>query len=241
MREYLDNGNVRFIAVGGEPGQISFTYCLAASASDSRHLTFFTKDNMSEITQWQAIPIGEYELVDLQYVRTTVDDFDLEMAICDVDEYNNNTSNEVTWTYSLSIPFTETSNFSTTEGVTVNVSSGLSVGVPNILGSGASISYDTSIQQQSSHSYTFGESTQTTITKTRTVQVPVAPHSKVKMETTLFTYKGTLTYVATLRKIGTNTTFRIKGRWSGNCFSKFVGNVYDVTTTQLLKTYELNE
>lgn len=240
-KEYLDNGNIRFLGRYVDNNS-SFAYkYLSTTGVDSRELTFVDENNASELSQWRAVPVGEYELVDLQYVKTTVDNFDVQTAVCDVVEHANNSSEEITWTYAMTASITESSNFSTTEGVTVTMSDGVNIGLPNVIGIGTSISYNTSFQQQTSHSYTFGESLQTTVSRVHTANVTLAPNTKVRLETTLFTYKGNLTYVATLRKIGTNETFRIKGRWTGDCFSKFVSNVYDVATDELLSTYDLEE
>ena len=38
--------------------------------------------------------------------------------------------------------------------------------------------------------------------KTRTGQIPIQPGETVKLDAVLIMYKGSLTYVATLRKIG---------------------------------------
>ena len=39
--------------------------------------------------RWEIVPVGEYELVGLEYVRTTVDSFEPTEVICDHDEYTN--------------------------------------------------------------------------------------------------------------------------------------------------------
>lgn len=214
-------------------------YYLSASSLNSTSLSLLKSDNLSSLSLWNIVPVGEYELVDLQYVRTTVDDFDVKMAICDNDDYTNNTSVEQVWDYSLSVPIVETSSFSNTEGVAVNMSRSTSVGLPNVVGEGSSINYNTTIQQQSSRSHTYGESTQATITRTRTAHITVPPRTSVRMETTLVTYEGTLTYVATMKKVGTNKTFRVKGKWTGNCFSKFSAKVFETSTGKLLKSLTL--
>lgn len=61
----------------------------------------------------------------------------------------------------------------------------------------------------------------------------------MKLEAVVFMYEGTVTYVATLRKIGDTRTFRVKGKWEGACYSDFKARTYDVTTGKLLNTYSL--
>ncbi|MGN0052543.1 MAG: hypothetical protein ACI378_00590 [Bacteroides sp.] len=211
-------------------------YYLQSSSSTGSSLNFTTVLN-SNLAKWQIEPLGEYELVDLEYVRTTVDSFEPIEVVCDRDEYINETSNQVTWNYSVSTSCTERSSFSKTEGVTVSTSSGLNVGLPDIVGL-SSVSFNTSIQQQSSKSWTYGTNKDMTVTKTRTGSIPVNPYETVKLEATLTMFRGNLTYVATLRKIGDSKTFRVRGKWSGECFSIFRARTYS-ESGELIGVYEL--
>lgn len=231
--------DVRFYYLYADPNQplMSRPYYLSTSSSNSTNLSLVDSNDLSAFSQWNISPVGEFELIDLQYVRTTVDDFDVKTAICDNDKYENATSRDQVWDYSISMPYVEVSRFSNTEGVSVTMSKSASVGLPNVVGEGSSINFNATIQQQSTKSTTFGEETQSTITRTRTAHVTVAPNTTVRMETIMFTYEGTLTYVATMRKIGTNDTFKVKGKWTGSCFSKFEAHVYEVPSNKLLESY----
>lgn len=233
--ELLSNGtyNIRYISPG-----IFSSYYLQSKSGSSADLVY-KAEKTSNLAQWELALVGEYELVDLEYVRVTVDNFEPSELICDRDEYTNHTSSVNTWNYSLTTTYTENSNFSKTEGVNVSVSNGMSIGLPNILGEGSSIGFNTTIQQQSSRSWTYGTSDTKTITKTRTGQIPVQPGETVALEATLTMYKGSLTYVATLRKIGDTKTFRVKGKWSGDCFSSFKAHTYNPSTGKLLGEYPL--
>lgn len=211
-------------------------YYLQSSSSTGSSLNFTNVLN-SNLAKWQIEPLGEYELVDLEYVRTTVDSFEPIEVVCDRDEYINETSNQVTWNYSVSTSCTERSSFSKTEGVTVSTSSGLNVGLPDIVGL-SSVNFNTSIQQQSSKSWTYGTNKDMTVTKTRTGSIPVNPYETVKLEATLTMFRGNLTYVATLRKIGDSKTFRVRGKWSGECFSIFRARTYS-ESGELIGVYEL--
>lgn len=181
-----------------------------------------------------------YELVDLKYVMTSVDNFTPTELICDRDSYDNPSSGVATWNYSVSVKYTETSNFSKTEGVSVSVSNGLNVGLPSASGN-PSIGINITIQQQASKSWTYGTSDTKEITKSRTANIQVPPHTNIRLEAVLFLYEGTVTYVATLRKIGDTKTFKVKGKWRGTSFSEFKAKTYDASTGKLLNTSNFNE
>lgn len=235
---YLANGNCLIYVTYGNFNEGISSYYLQSETVTSTALKLKT-DNSSNLSQWQMSPIGEYELVDLQYVRTTVDNFEPTEVVCDHDEYTNEALSVVTWNYSFTTTYTENSNFSKTEGTSVSVTQGVSIGLPNVLGKDSSIGFNSSIQQQSSRSWTYGTSDSKTITKTRTGQIPIKPGESVKLSAILTMYKGSITYVATLRRIGDSKTFRVKGKWTGDCFSSFKARTYSASTGTLLNEYIL--
>ncbi|RHN09128.1 hypothetical protein DWZ32_04805 [Bacteroides intestinalis] len=210
--------------------------------SDSRSGTALKNKSAasSDLALWEVVPVGEYELVDLEYVYTSVDNFNPTEVICDRDTYENPSSSVVTWNYTVTTKYTESSNFSKTEGVSVSISNGLSVGLPSVAGS-PSIGINTTMQQQTSKSWTYGNSDSKEFITTRTGNIPVQPHTTMRLEASVFMYEGTVTYVATLRKIGDTKTFRVKGKWEGSCFSEFSAKTYDVVTGRLLNTYTLEK
>lgn len=230
---YIRNVNPIF----GSPGK--YGRYLQSNSQTGSDLSY--KDtNPGKLALWDICPVGEYELVDLQYVRTTVDNFTPTELICDRDSYDNPSSGVATWNYSVSVKYTETSNFSKTEGVSVSVSNGLNVGLPSASGN-PSIGINTTIQQQASKSWTYGTSDTKEITKSRTANIQVPPHTNIRLEAVLFLYEGTVTYVATLRKIGDTKTFKVKGKWRGTSFSEFKAKTYDASTGKLLNTSNFNE
>lgn len=211
---------------------------LQANSSTGSELKYGAT-NSTNLSLWEVCPVGEYELVGLEYVMTSVDNFTPTEVICDRDTYENPSSAIATWHYSVSASYTETSSFSETQGVSVSISNGLSVGIPSTEGS-PSITVNTSMQQQTSKSWTFGTTDNKSVTKTRTVDVQVMPHTTVKLEAVIFMYEGAVTYVATLKKIGDTKTFRVKGKWYGACFSEFKARTYDAVTNKLLKTHDID-
>lgn len=231
-----DKYTLGFISMGAFPLTI---YYLQSQKTTGDSMDFTTSNKMTNLSQWQIVPVGEYELVDIQYVRTTVDNFEPTEMVCDHDEYTNESLSVDTWNYSFSITYTEKSNFSKMEGTSVSVSQGLSVGLPNVLGQNSSIGFNSSIQQQTNRSWTYGTEDKKDITKTRTAQIPVKPGETVRLEAYMTMYKGSMTYVATLRRIGDFKTFRVKGKWTGECFSSFNARTYRAKTGALLNEYTL--
>lgn len=72
----------------------------------------------------------------------------------------------------------------------------------------------------------------------RTGDIPVQPGETISLDAELTIYKGSLTYVATLRKVGDTKTFRVKGKWEGECYSKFRAKTYS-SSGEFLKDYDL--
>lgn len=198
----------------------------------------YKSGNSTNLASWEISPVGEYELVDLEYVYTSVDNFNPTEVICDRDTYENQSSSVVTWNYTVTTRYTESSSFSKTEGVSVSISNGVNVGLPSV--GGTSIGINTTMQQQTNKSWTYGDSNAKEITKTRTGNIPVQPHTTMRLEAVVFMYEGAVTYVATLRKIGDTKTFKVKGKWEGACYSDFKARTYDVATNKLLHTYNLD-
>lgn len=208
------------------------------SDSQSGTALKYKSGNSTNLASWEISPVGEYELVDLEYVYTSVDNFNPTEVICDRDTYENQSSSVVTWNYTVTTRYTESSSFSKTEGVSVSISNGVNVGLPSV--GGTSIGINTTMQQQTNKSWTYGDSNTKEITKTRTSNIPVQPHTTMRLEAVVFMYEGAVTYVATLRKIGDTKTFKVKGKWEGACYSDFKARTYDVATNKLLHTYNLD-
>lgn len=199
----------------------------------------YKETNPGNLALWEFCPVGEYEIINLEYIYTSVDNLTPKEVICARDEYKNTSSSSVTWDYSVTTKYSETSNFSRTEGISASVSKGLTLGLPNLLGQDTSLQLNASIQQQTSKSWTYGTSNTKEFTETRTGHIPVPPNTIMKLDATLVMYEGSVTYVATLRKIGESKTFRVKGKWSGTCFSMFKAKTYNVSTNTFLGEYSL--
>lgn len=198
----------------------------------------YKEANNTNLALWEIVPVGEFEIVNMEYVQTSVDNLTPKEVICARDEYTNTSSSTVTWDYSVVTKYSEKSDFSKTEGVTMGITGGLKVGLPNLLGV-INLETNMSVQQQTNKSWTYGESSTKDITETRTGHIPVPPNTTIKLDATLVMYEGNLTYVATLRKVGDSKTFKVKGKWNGTCFSMFKAKTYDAKSRSLLGVYSL--
>lgn len=232
----LNNGNL-LIQTGNGAFPVT-DYYLKSESSTSSTLKFST-DNSTTLSQWHIDLIGECELVDLEYVMTPTDKFVPTQIVSDRDEYTNHSSSVQTWHYVVKSSVTESSNYSETQGVSISFTRGITVGLPNLLEDGGNVTVNNSIQQQSSRTWNFGQNKAVTNEKTRTGDIPVQPGETISLDAVLTTYKGTLTYVATLRKVGETKTFRMKGKWEGDCFSMFKAKTYSSATGKFLKEYIL--
>lgn len=150
------------------------------------------------------------------------------------EEYANYSSNVVTWHYKVSSNYTESSSFSKTEGVSVNISSGVSVGAPSIAGG---VTVNASISSTATKSWTYGKSESKQYSLERSVDIPVNPNSTVIVEACMSSYNANIAYVATLRKVGNTKTFRVRGKWTGIKTTDFYCVTYDKSTGKPMKTY----
>lgn len=232
------NGNYYNITCWQSGVTSSNSFYLQSNSTTGSDLSY-KSTNPGTLALWEFVPVGEYEIVDLQYVRTSVDNITPKEVICARDEYQNSSSSTVTWDYTVTTKYSESSNFSKAEGVSTTISAGLHVGLPNLLGKDGILDFNTSIQQQSNKSWNYGNSSTREVTETRTGHIPVPANTTMRLEATIVMYEGNVTYVATLREIGDNKTFRVKGKWTGTSFSMFKAKTYNVSTNASLGVYSL--
>lgn len=195
---------------------------------DDNSLVF---NSVSNLSSWSVEPIGEYEFVKMEYVRTDVDNF-TPLNVVDKQKYIDNREGDTTIDSNVTLTYnvTENSTFSKTEGITMNSSSSIQVGLPILSNlDGGSLSIGTTVGSQVSNSYTFGESEQKTYIFSDSETVHVPAHKRYKIELMVCNYTGTLTYVITMRHSSTGKTFRMRGKWFGDCFAYSELRISDVT------------
>ena len=221
---------------------ISYVYagCLQAKDETSSDLKYRTS-NSSAISRWKVVPVGEYRIVNMEYVETAGDfinrkDQSIDGAIVP----NISATQEIEHSISISktarekSSFTEAEGISTTEGSSFNLNGGLDVGIINI-GIGGTIDNSTT----SSRTVTYGTEEEYTVNVTQTFKIIIPPMTTYRIEVLKMSYDASVTYVATLEKMDGNDKgqrFKIKGKWDGIVTTYLYYNLYIMDTNELVET-----
>ena len=215
---------------------ISYVYAgyLQAKDETSSDLKYRTS-NSSAISRWKVVPVGEYRIVNMEYVETAGDfinrkDQSIDGAIVP----NISATQEIEHSISISktarekSSFTEAEGISTTEGSSFNLNGGLDVGIINI-GIGGTIDNSTT----SSRTVTYGTEEEYTVNVTQTFKIIIPPMTTYRIEVLKMSYDASVTYVATLEKMDGNDKgqrFKIKGKWDGIVTTYLYYNLYIMDT-----------
>lgn len=221
---------------------ISYVYAgyLQAKDETSSDLKYRTS-NSSAISRWKVVPVGEYRIVNMEYVETVGDfinrkDQSIDGAIVP----NISATQEIEHSISISktarekSSFTEAEGISTTEGSSFNLNGGLDVGIINI-GIGGTIDNSTT----SSRTVTYGTEEEYTVNVTQTFKIIIPPMTTYRIEVLKMSYDASVTYVATLEKMDGNDKgqrFKIKGKWDGIVTTYLYYNLYIMDTNELVET-----
>lgn len=206
-------------------------------SSDLKYRMF----SASPLTRWRIVPVGDYRIVNMEYVETSSDfinrkDQSIDGAIIP----NTSATQEIEHTISISKTAREKSSFmeaegiSTHEGGSFNLNLGLQVGIVNI-GIGGTIDNSTT----SSRTVTYGTEGEYTVNVTQTFKINIPPKTTYRIEVLKMSYDASITYVATLEKMdGTDKgrRFRIKGKWDGIVTTFLYYNLYKMDTNELIET-----
>lgn len=217
-----------------------FVGYLQAKDENSSDLKY-RPDNSSAISRWKIVPVGEYRIVNMEYVETAGDfinrkDQSIDGAIVP----NISATQEIEHSISISktarekSSFTEAEGISTTEGSSFNLNGGLDVGIINI-GIGGTIDNSTT----SSRTVTYGTEEEYTVNVTQTFKIIIPPMTTYRIEVLKMSYDASVTYVATLEKMDGNDKgqrFKIKGKWDGIVTTYLYYNLYIMDTNELVET-----
>ena len=201
----------------------------------------YRPDNSSAISRWKIVPVGEYRIVNMEYVETAGDfinrkDQSIDGAIVP----NTSATQEIEHSISISktarekSSFTEAEGISTHEGSSFNLNLGLKVGIVNI-GVGGTIDNSTT----SSRTVTYGTEEEYTVNVTQTFKIIIPPMTTYRIEVLKMSYDASVTYVATLEKMDGNDKghrFKIKGKWDGIVTTDLYYNLYIMDTNELVET-----
>ena len=216
-----------------------FVGYLQAKDENSSDLKY-RPDNSSAISRWKIVPVGEYRIVNMEYVETAGDfinrkDQSIDGAIVP----NTSATQEIEHSISISKTareksFTEAEGISTHEGSSFNLNLGLKVGIVNI-GVGGTIDNSTT----SSRTVTYGTEEEYTVNVTQTFKIIIPPMTTYRIEVLKMSYDASVTYVATLEKMDGNDKghrFKIKGKWDGIVTTDLYYNLYIMDTNELVET-----
>lgn len=217
-----------------------FVGYLQAKDENSSDLKY-RPDNSSAISRWKIVPVGEYRIVNMEYVETAGDfinrkDQSIDGAIVP----NTSATQEIEHSISISktarekSSFTEAEGISTHEGSSFNLNLGLKVGIVNI-GVGGTIDNSTT----SSRTVTYGTEEEYTVNVTQTFKIIIPPMTTYRIEVLKMSYNASVTYVATLEKMDGNDKghrFKIKGKWDGIVTTDLYYNLYIMDTNELVET-----
>ncbi len=209
--------------------------------SDNSSKLAYKLDSTQTSTHWIIEPAGDYVFDKIEYIKGEEDYTKLEDSAVRTYYYENESSNtEATATIQLSENIKYSSSF--TEGKTVSVSNkitaGIKIGIPKI-GFDSNISYETSTSNQWNYSTTETQERQTTVTDTYNYKIPA--NINTKLEVHIASYKMRLTYIMTLRRIGDNKRFRIKGKWSGVQGTVFTYKKFNSKNGEFLSENSINK
>lgn len=217
-----------------------FVGYLQAKDENSSDLKY-RPDNSSAISRWKIVPVGEYRIVNMEYVETAGDfinrkDQSIDGAIVP----NTSATQEIEHSISISktarekSSFTEAEGISTHEGSSFNLNLGLKVGIVNI-GVGGTIDNSTT----SSRTVTYGTEEEYTVNVTQTFKIIIPPMTTYRIEVLKMSCDASVTYVATLEKMDGNDKghrFKIKGKWDGIVTTDLYYNLYIMDTNELVET-----
>lgn len=238
--------NIRgyFPVMGSFPMVYDFVGYLQAKDENSSDLKY-RASNSSAISRWKIVPVGEFRIVNMEYVETAGDfinrkDQSIDGAIVP----NTSATQEIEHTISISktarekSSFTEAEGISTHEGSSFNLNLGLDVGIINI-GVGGTIDNSTT----SSRTVTYGTEEEYTVNVTQTFKIIIPPMTTYRIEVLKMSYDASVTYVATLEKMDGDDKgqrFRIKGKWDGIVTTYLYYNLYVMDTDELVETRVIN-
>lgn len=208
---------------------------LQPSSQNSTSLT--TKMDKSNLALWKVTPVGEFEILDMQYIKTVKDELNIKNLRVYTRTFNNE-QGEMTQKHILTIneTLTNRSLFSVVEGVNVKITSGLKVGIPKV----ADLNFGTDSSKSWNYTTTEEETKTATVQDTHEFEIP--PYTNYRMNVYVMKYEMNITYVATLRNLDTKQIFKVKGKWSGE-----LSDVNDITyetvnlgTGKVVSTYSRN-
>ncbi|MBK5720135.1 hypothetical protein JGH11_04540 [Dysgonomonas sp. Marseille-P4677] len=184
--------------------------------------------------QWVMSPIGEYEIIDIDYKILAGDKLDFKPIIVRRMTYENMYDTKVEKTFSFTETVKNTSEFKETTGlsVTTKVSSSFGFKVPLF----ADGNMTTETTTNTNWSYTTGKILTNEITFNETMKQEINPYDTVTAEFIVSEYRANISYILTLRSLLDPTKIiYTTGKWSGTIVQDGKIKIYD-SSNRLLKS-----
>lgn len=187
----------------------------------SSHLRFDQTNN--ELGNWKICPIETFSLESVSYKLEAGDILKTLPSFVDEITVNNFTPIQQSMTANFSRRASESSSFSKTKGLSLNVSLSSGIGVP-ILAEGK-----LNVSTTTSSSWTYGKTETQEDGRSYSFPLIVPANSTYKARVTVAMYDATATYLATYKGDTTGKKLILIGKWHGIKAGTITYDIFDKT------------
>lgn len=238
--ETLNNGNC---CIYRSPKTSSDTKYYLQSETRSGSGLKYKNSPYTDLAQWKLVPVGEFNLVDMDYVKSEIDgdivnrkDQFLMGAIFPSEPFDIEHTLTVNETVRESSTFNETSSVSTMNQSSFHWSSQSGQAPLPVV----TLSGDVSTTTTSSESVSYTRTGGYDVSVSQSFKVVIPANTKCRVEVLKISYNTSLTYIATLEKVdgglASGKRFKIKGKWNGIVTTYLYYNIYRFDDNELLST-----
>lgn len=240
---YLNSGyyHIGSIMTGMNP-----SVYLQSEKNNGKSLVFKSSNSTSNLSKWEVVPVGEFQIVDMEYEVGATDFIKRSDQIMDqIIIHNPSSTDYLKHTYSINKSVREKSSFSEAQGISTQKNSSLKFGL-GIAVDKINIGVDGQINKNvtTTQTVTFGTEEEHSIMVQNSFEIPVPPLATYRIEVFMMSYNANATYIATLQKIDSpnmGKRFRIKGKWEGITANILFYNGYDVSTGELVMSKAIDD
>lgn len=237
--ETMSNGNCYIYRV---PSTSSESKVYLQSDTKTGSGLKYKYNRLTDLAQWKFVPVGEFRLVDMEYVKSEVDgdivnrkDQFLMGAIFPAEPFDIEHTLTVNETVRESSTFSETTAVSTMNQSSFHWSSQSGQAPLPIV----TLSGDVSTTTTSSESISYTHTGDYNVSVSQSFKVVIPANTKCRVEVLKISYNTSLTYIATLEKVDgglAGLKFKIKGKWNGIVTTYLYYNIYRFDDNELLST-----
>lgn len=225
---YIDNiPNTNYYYISRTSSYVKKYLC--STYYNSRYLELAQKNNTGERDKWEVKPVEEYKFVSISYKVELNDGVDILPSYTDAVTVNNQTDTQQSMNANFSRKASESSSFSRTEGLSLQNSVTMHVGIPLFNAQG-------SITSTTSKSWQFGESETKEDSRSYNFSLTVPAHRKYEARMSIALYNASATYYATYRGVSSGKQITLRGKWYGIQAGKIDYDIVDENGS-LLKSF----